>query len=78
MEGDAAAFDDHFGAMIDAFRTTKNQTLILQCRRLLADAEKSGLVAAPNWEKHQLVAPANTQDLASEAPEVTELVETYS
>jgi tetratricopeptide (TPR) repeat protein len=78
MERDASAFDAHFAGMLEAFRKTKNQALIQQCRRLLAEAEKSGLVAAPNWEKHELVAPANTQELASDAPAVTELVETYS
>jgi hypothetical protein len=78
MERDAAAFDQYFEGMVGAFRKTRNQVLIQQCRKLLAEAEKMGVVAAPNWEKHELVAPANTQDLASEAPEVTELVETYS
>jgi hypothetical protein len=78
LERDAVAFDKHFGEMVSAFRRTKNQVLIQQCRKLLAEAEKSALVAAPNWEKHELVAPANTQDLSSEAPEVTELVETYA
>jgi ATP/maltotriose-dependent transcriptional regulator MalT len=78
MEADASAFDAHFASMLAAFRKTENQVLIQQCRRLLAEAEKSGLVAAPNWQKHELVAPANTQELASETPEVTELVETYS
>jgi hypothetical protein len=78
LERDAVAFDKHFEAMLSAFRQTKNQALILQCRRLLAEAEKSGLVASPVWTKHELVAPANTQDLASEPADVTELVETYS
>jgi tetratricopeptide (TPR) repeat protein len=78
MERDEAAFDTHFEGMVSAFRATKNQSLIQQCRRLLAEAEKSGLVASPLWTKHQLVAPINTQDLSSETPEHTELVETYS
>jgi hypothetical protein len=78
MEGDAPAFEQHFAAMLAAFRGTKNALLIQQCRRLLAAAERRGLVAAPNWQKHELAAPENTHDLASQAPEVTELVETYS
>jgi tetratricopeptide (TPR) repeat protein len=78
LERDAPAFEHNFGAMVQAFRRTKNPILVQQCRRLLAEAEKSGVVAAPNWEKHELLAPANTQDLASQAPEVTELLETYS
>jgi serine/threonine protein kinase/tetratricopeptide (TPR) repeat protein len=78
MEGDAAEFDKHFAEMVRWFRKTKNQVLIQQCRKLLVEAVKVGLVAAPSWERHELVAPANTQDLSSEAPEVTELVETYS
>jgi hypothetical protein len=78
MERDLPAFERHFELMLEAFRKTKNPLLIQQCRRLLAEAEKSGLVAAPNWEKHELVAPANTQDLSSQAPEVTEMIETYS
>jgi tRNA A-37 threonylcarbamoyl transferase component Bud32/tetratricopeptide (TPR) repeat protein len=78
MEGDAEAFDRHFEAMIAAFRKSKNPALIQQCRRLLAAAVRGGVVASPNWEKHELVAPENSQDLTSQAPEVTELVETYS
>jgi tetratricopeptide (TPR) repeat protein len=78
MEGDASAFDRHFSAMVTAFRQTKNPALIQQCRRLLAKAEKLGVVAAPQWARHELSAPESEQDLASQAPEVTELVETYS
>jgi tRNA A-37 threonylcarbamoyl transferase component Bud32 len=79
LERDAAAFDTHFAAMLEAFRRTKNPVLIQQCRRLLAEAEKSGLVATVIWEKHELTAPANTQDLASQPPpEMTELVDTQT
>jgi tetratricopeptide (TPR) repeat protein len=72
---DAAAFERHFEAMLAAYRPTKNPCLIQQCRRLLAEAERTGVVAMPNWEKHELGAPANTQDLASQLPDVTELLE---
>jgi tetratricopeptide (TPR) repeat protein len=75
MERDAVAFDKHFAAMLSAFRRTKNPALIQQCRKLLADAERSGVVITPSWEKHELVAPANTQELTSQAPDVTEMVE---
>jgi tRNA A-37 threonylcarbamoyl transferase component Bud32 len=78
LERDAAAFDLHFDAMLAAFRSTRNPSLIQQCRKLLAEAARSGVVAAPNWEKHELAAPANTQDLASQVPDVTELVDTGS
>jgi tRNA A-37 threonylcarbamoyl transferase component Bud32/tetratricopeptide (TPR) repeat protein/ABC-type transporter Mla MlaB component len=78
LERDASAFERHFEVMLESFRKTKNPLLIQQCRRLLAEAEKSGVVATPNWEKHELVAPANTQDLSSQAPEVTEMIETYA
>jgi tRNA A-37 threonylcarbamoyl transferase component Bud32 len=77
LERDAADFEQHFAAMLDIFRQTKNPSLIQQCRRLLAEAEKCGIVATPAWERHELTAPANTQDLGH-VPEVTEMVETYS
>ncbi len=73
-EADPSGFEH----MLTAFRATENPQLIQQCRRLLAEAEKSGVIAVPNWEKHQLVAPANTQDLMSQLPEHTEFVETLS
>lgn len=62
--------------MLAAFSTTKNASLIQQCRRLLAEAERGGLiVVAPNWEKHALAIPANSQELVSQLPDVTELME---
>jgi tetratricopeptide (TPR) repeat protein/ABC-type transporter Mla MlaB component len=76
LERDTAAFDQHFDAMLAAFRSTRNPSLIQQCRKLLAEAVRSGVVVAPNWEKHELAAPANTQELCSQVPDVTELVET--
>jgi tetratricopeptide (TPR) repeat protein len=76
IERDAVAFDTHFAAMLAAFRPTNNPHLIQQCRKLLAEAERSGVVASPSWEQHDLAAPANTQELASQTPDVTELVET--
>jgi tRNA A-37 threonylcarbamoyl transferase component Bud32/tetratricopeptide (TPR) repeat protein len=78
LERDAAAFEHHFAAMLEAFRKTRNNLLIQQCRRLLAEAEKWGVVATPDWERHELISPANTQELSSQAPEMTELLETYS
>lgn len=75
---DSASFDEHFAAMLDAFRTSKNPALIQQCRRLLAEAERTGVAAAPAWQKHELTAPENTQDLLSQVPDVTEIVETIS
>ncbi len=78
MELDQDGFEEHFTGMVEAFRTTDNPILIQQCRRLLAEAQKRGVAAAPSWEQHQLAKPANSQDLTSQAPEVTELVETCS
>jgi tetratricopeptide (TPR) repeat protein len=78
LQRDAAGFERHFEAMLEAFRKTKNPLLIQQCRRLLAEAQKSGVVATPDWAKHELLAPANTQDLSSQTPEVTEMIETYA
>jgi hypothetical protein len=78
IEKDVPTFDRHFAATVQAFRDTKNPALLQQCRRLLAEAEKRGVAASPSWEKHQLAAPANTQDLASEAPDVTELIATVA
>jgi hypothetical protein len=75
---DSAAFDKYFETMLDAFRKSKNPALIQQCRRLLAEAERAGVATAPAWQKHELTAPENTQDLATQAPEVTEIVETIS
>jgi hypothetical protein len=75
LERDTTAFDKHFEAMLNAFRTTKNPALIQQCRRLLAEAERAGVAATPAWQKHELQAPENTQDLAA-PPDVTELLET--
>jgi hypothetical protein len=75
---DSAAFDKHFEAMLGAFRKSKNPALIQQCRRLLAEAERAGLAAAPAWQRHELTAPENTQDLVSQAPDVTEVVDTIS
>jgi tetratricopeptide (TPR) repeat protein len=76
LERDGAAFERYFEAMLAAFRPTHNPSLIQQCRKLLAEAERSGVVLAPNWEKHELMAPANTQELAATVPEMTELLET--
>ncbi len=75
LEGDAARFEHSFESMLAAFRKTENPLLIQQCRRLLAEAERCGVIARPNWEKHALVAPANTQDVQPELPDVTELME---
>jgi Protein kinase domain/AAA ATPase domain len=75
---DSANFDKHFEAMLGAFRKSKNPALIQQCRRLLAEAERAGVATAPAWQKHELTAPENTQDLLSQAPEVTEVVDTIS
>jgi hypothetical protein len=47
---DAAAFDAHFEKMLTIFRPTKNPVLIQQCRKLLAQAEESGLPIATRWE----------------------------
>jgi hypothetical protein len=75
---DSTAFDKHFESMLDAFRKSKNPALIQQCRRLLAEAERAGVATAPAWQKHELTAPENTQDLVTQPPEVTEIVETIS
>jgi hypothetical protein len=76
IELDTAGFERHFTDMVQAFRSTDNPILIQQCRRLLAEAQKRGVAAAPSWEEHQLVQPANSRDLTSQAPDITELVET--
>jgi hypothetical protein len=78
LEKDVETFDRHFAATVRWYRDTKNPALLQQCRRLLAEAEKRGVATSPSWEKHQLAAPANTQDLASEAPDVTELIATVA
>jgi hypothetical protein len=78
IEKDVQTFDQQFAAMVLAFRDTKNPALLQQCRRLLAEAEKRGVAASPSWEKHQLSAPANTQELASEGADVTELIATVA
>jgi len=78
LEKDVETFDRNFAATVQWYRDTKNPALLQQCRRLLAEAEKRGVATSPSWEKHQLAAPANTQDLASEAPDVTELIATVA
>jgi hypothetical protein len=50
LAGDAAAFDTHFERMLTVFRPTRNPVLIQQCRKLLAQAEASGLPIATRWE----------------------------
>jgi tetratricopeptide (TPR) repeat protein len=75
---DAAAFDAHFEQMLAVYRPTKNPALIQQCRKLLAQAEASGLAVASRWEQ-SIPAPQLHDEQSNEAgPAQTALVLTRS